>query len=383
MIEDAPHEVVAADHTGASVQTVAQRTDVRPVSHRSLRSELAHAYLQARGRTARRDTLDGLESVVAWLRRCERASRSDTIYRSMPQAFRGIGWETTGKIREDRQAHRNRLANWLDMLTELGVVASWEALYRANGEGRCIVVALRRDSSVGEAILAAAGASRRPPRRPGGHTSLSVPHPEEPSGRRSSCTRVSPPLREKSPSNGSTACSGVGKLRRRARDGAQTTDRVVRRLAESSEEQGAQLVAASPWLAEVPVTALLRGAAAVYRTRPAAGWKPGPRTRLTIRRSTAEAAERYVAQLDRLDGRGAGAAAVIDLAAGGWRMHAPAGVAEHKITPCHPGALVRGLRQRARLARDVARSRRDYAAASMPGGSERPSSAFTSAEGLR
>src|SRR5438270_4494537 len=157
--------------------TVGKRTDGR-TAHRSLRSELAHAYAATFGRTARCDTLDGLEAIVSWARRCERRDGVN-IFRSMPQVFRGVGWRTTGKIRADRDAHHNRLRNWLNMLQAMGVL-EWESHFKANGEGRGILISLRRDSSVGGAILAAA--------------------------RSSPSRRVSPPLRGRGPSNRSKLC---------------------------------------------------------------------------------------------------------------------------------------------------------------------------------
>jgi hypothetical protein len=219
------------------LQTVAERTDVRRPAHRTLRAELAHAYSAAYGKTCRHDTLTALEAIVAWLRRCERQDGVEVL-RSVPQAVRGIeGWEPTGSTKLDHSRFRNSLARRLDMLIELGVVEGWDSKYEPNGEGRGILVALRRDSSVGGAHLSASNSTRR-------------------RGCSSSTRRVSPPLREKGPC---TPYKGVNRAEkpsgraRRARGGDHAaTVRAIRALAEAGEGAGFEILASAPWLAALP-----------------------------------------------------------------------------------------------------------------------------------
>jgi hypothetical protein len=335
------------------VEKVAERTDVRRPAHRTLRSELAHAYSAAYGKTCRHDTLTALEGIVAWLRRCERQD-GVTVLRSVPQAVRGIeGWQPTGSTKRDHSRFRNSLARRLDMLIELGVVEGWEAVYRANGEGRGILVALRRDSSVGGAHLVASNSARR-------------------RGCSSSTPRVSPPLREKSPCTPSKGVDHAEKpsgRARRARGGDHAaTVRAVRALAEAGEGAGVEILAAAPWLADLPPAVLTRAAVLHFAPQPSAGW--AKHWRLSLSRASRLSVEASVSQLDRYDGRGAGAAAILDLAAGGWRLHVPTGRPPRFVEPRTPGLLAKGLRQRARMARRAARMRDElYAAESSPGGS--------------
>lgn len=63
---------------------------------------------------------------------------------------RGIGWESTGTIRGDRQRYRNQIARRLDMLVAMGRVEAWETVYDGNGESSGILIRLSRGcSSVG------------------------------------------------------------------------------------------------------------------------------------------------------------------------------------------------------------------------------------------
>src|SRR4051794_31065316 len=119
---------------GPSTQSVPPGTDVRRGPHKSLRHELAHAYEAAYEQTCRVDTLDALEQIVSWLRRVEKCDGA-TFVRSMPMAFKGIGWPVTGNVKADRSRHRYSLARRLNMLTEMGVLESWEPLWKGQPRG--------------------------------------------------------------------------------------------------------------------------------------------------------------------------------------------------------------------------------------------------------
>src|SRR3954469_19153583 len=91
---------------GRSTESVTAEADARRPSHHTLRHELAHLYQAAYGQTCRRDTLDALEAIVLWLRRAERRDGLE-VFRPMGQAFKGIGWATTGNVKADRSRHRD------------------------------------------------------------------------------------------------------------------------------------------------------------------------------------------------------------------------------------------------------------------------------------
>jgi hypothetical protein len=323
--------------TGSGFTVGKPAADARRPSHSPLRVEIAHAYEAAYGQTCRVDTLDALESIVAWLRRCEHQD-GRTFLRSVPQAARGIGWPSAGGAKSDHNRHRNSLVRRLEMLREMGIVESYEPLWKANREGRGILVALRRDSSVGRASLSRAARSRR---------------------RDCSSPTVSPPLREKSPCTTSrdrgswkNRQARVARARGAGLAGHRATARAIEALSAAGEGSGAELIDRLPWLCSLAPAVLLRAATYVFAPRPESGWAKHWTPRLSERSRLR--AERAVAELDRLDGRGAGAAAILELAKGGWRLHTPRGRQPRFVEPRTPGLLVKGLRQRARLAGQAA-----------------------------
>lgn len=344
--------MVTGPPRAGSEGTIAPATDDRRPSHRTLRDELAHLYAATYDRTIRHDTLHWLEQVVAYLLRLQR-SEGDLVLRSLPQAFRGIGWPVTGEMRHDKAQYATRLKRWLNMLVDMGVLESWEPVYRANGEGRGILIRLSRSSSAGRALRPSA------PSRGRSRASRGC----------SSSRRVSPPLREKVPSDaleGSRSSRKTLQARatraREGRAGHRATARAIQRLTAAGEGTGFELVAALPELKALQPAVLLRVATYVFAPQPSAGWAKHWKPLLS--EQSRHAAEAAYDQLDRYDGRGAGAVAIIDLAAGGWRLHTPLGRPPRFAEPRTPGLLVKGLRQRARAARRAARMRDELYAAS-------------------
>jgi hypothetical protein len=349
----------AATRRGSTL-TVRKRED-----ERTFRALAADDFSRVKGHAPWPSQIDRLEAMgrhLRWLLDHE----GDAVIRSFPQIFRALGLPVTGNVKRDRARHRSTTARRLDDMVEMGWLDGWQPVLKANGEGRGILLRVRRDSSVGGAHPSSFRRPPRPPRRPG------PPSPpvsgEGPRRRPSSCRELVPPLREKSPRSGYKLCLVVeeqqsrdARARRLLRGHAQITGYVARHLAGVTEETGSAVLERSPWLADVPVSVLLRAATKAFASKPGSGWAKHWSSRLSA--SSQRQAEHAVELLDRYDGRGAGAAAIIDLAAGGGRIHTPAGRSPRFPEPRTPGLLVRGLRKRARAARDVARYRPDYAAA--------------------
>lgn len=314
-------------------RTIRKRPDgARPSIAQVLEAELAPHYQ----RRPVRKTIEKMERLERWRRAVLARSPGDDpvviVHRSFSQLFRALELERTGHIKADRKRFRNSVALLLDYATEIGMFAGWEeAPRKPNGEGTGILVRLRRDSSVGRAHLP----GRRRMRR------------------FSSCTKSAPPLREKAPSNGSKR-SDVGRengwgARVRTRGpgvaGHRATAAAIRALQEAGEEGGAAVLRRRPWLRDLAPGVLLRAAAFAYAPQRSSGWARSWRP--LLRSGSRCQAEAAVAQLDELEGRGAGAALIIDLAAGGWRQHVPAGTPFPE--PRTPGAIVRAMRREVRL----------------------------------
>lgn len=296
---------------------------VAPATRSALRAEITELYVRSEGRDIRPDTLDALEPILLWLRRCE-AHEGRTFLRSIHQAVKGIGWATTGNAKRDHARFGNSLKRRLGMLERMGVVESWEPVLRANGSGRGILVTLRRDSSAGQAHRI-----RR---------------------RRGSCTgEVSPPFVPQE----RTATAGARAGARRRHPHRLTRQAVLALRSRPSDEDGAAVVAALPWLADLEPAELLRAAGAVFPDRPSSGL---PRSfTLAMSQPSRLAAEEAWAAL----GGAAATAAVIDLYAGRWRTHVPRRGRPCKfVAPRTPGLIARYLRREARAACAAAERRR-------------------------
>jgi hypothetical protein len=344
--------VESATTAAGSGLTVGKGPDRRD-THETMRTLAARDFSAAKGYAPWPSQLDRLERMGRWIR-VALAREGDAVIRSWQQLFRAVGLPDAGGLRANRASYRSSWARTLDDLEAMGWIEGWQPVLKANGEGRGILLRLRRDSSVGRAR----------------HQNSPSRGRNRPAGGCSSFSReLVPPLREKSPSSRSEGLKEVEKRQARAtraregrRAGHRATAKAIRQLAEAGEGSGAELVAALPELKSLHPAVLLRAATYTYAPRPSAGWAKHWTPRLSLRSRLA--AESACDQLDRYDGRGAGAAAILDLAAGGWRLHTPGGRGPRFVEPRTPGVLVKGLRQRARLARRAARMRDELYAAS-------------------
>jgi hypothetical protein len=124
-----------------------------------LRRAIEEAYEAAYERTIRHDTLAGLEDVVRWLDKCQ----SRTVFTTVVQAAREIGWPVDGNASYVANDHRLRksLTRRLNMLIEMGWVRDWSGVTGPDGSAVGIVIFLRRDSSVGRALRSVAPVPRQ------------------------------------------------------------------------------------------------------------------------------------------------------------------------------------------------------------------------------
>lgn len=234
----------------------------------------------------------------------------DVTCRSLMEA---AGWPIQGlTVRQADQKFGRQLRNALTYLEEWKLIENRHALYEPNGEGRCIVVTL--PAGVAQSVRA----SRR-----------SV----APARRRPSFPReLSAPLRGDIGGWGTSSCSESQRRERLPRAGARggsvhatvspSLSSVRAALAaaqlsaglEGREPTGVALLEKVPVLADAPVSLLARAA-----------WAQAGHRDLRLSVGQREQLELAVGQLERAGygvlpaGRPAAAAALIDLAFGGWR----------------------------------------------------------------
>lgn len=146
--------------TAASQRVYTRRDGV------STRARLEHDFTAHYGWSPQTKQLDALEAIAKWLQRC-RHNDGPMFHRSLSQIIRGklgaeLGWTPQGSVYADRQRYRNNFVNRLRVLRELGWIASFDPVYKTNGEGTGWLIQLpsrrRGYSSVGEAT----GVERRP-----------------------------------------------------------------------------------------------------------------------------------------------------------------------------------------------------------------------------
>jgi hypothetical protein len=124
--------------------------------HRRRRS-IEEAYEAAYKRTIRHDTLAALEDVVRWLD-CHGGT---AVFTTVLRAAREIGWPVgQGNYSVSSNRVRQSLYRRLDMLAEMRWIDSWSGVSSRERGNLGIVIHLRRDSSVGQALSLA-----HPPRQ--------------------------------------------------------------------------------------------------------------------------------------------------------------------------------------------------------------------------
>ncbi len=84
------------------------------------------------------------------------------IRRSWSHIMRGLGKSKKGSVKADRAAYLRGLKNLFGYSVQMGWISGWEAELEPSGEGRGILIRVRRDSSVGRAIFAALAAQDAP-----------------------------------------------------------------------------------------------------------------------------------------------------------------------------------------------------------------------------
>lgn len=337
----------------------------------TLRAELRRDYEGVYERTCRRDTLDALEAIVPWLARCYRVEGEQFI-RSNPQAYKGIGWETVGKVRADRQRHRNQLANRLDMLVAMGWIESWEAIIRPGGRGVGILVRVgeRRVSSVGQAHRRRPGPQKRRQGAVAGHVQGKA---SPPPARRDECAQnlanseeVAPPYGERLTTTATTtttktatareavARARAGDTRRRPPRAADVAVALRSHWSRIGEEAGVDTVLALPWLVDVEPSTLARAAWIARADDPSTGLPKHFRPVISAERQAqlAAAVERCDRYANHRRGQvGAGAGAVLDFIAGDWRETG-------KQVPYSLGCVAVGVDRQSKLWRRHDRARR-------------------------
>lgn len=298
-----------ADHSS-------RRRRRRPPRAALVRAHLERRYAERLGRDLRRqDERDGLSALIeafvaSWHVDGAEVHRS---WKQLARACHQLGWAPE-TVAETKHHHRPSLRRRMDRLVELGYVERWEAVY-AGRQSTGILVRLSADvAQLAEAPLRPRSGSSKPdPRRSA-----------TPRRRAFSAGQVSPPFGGEPPSGVPSYRYSGGRARGalERRDRAALADRCLATLsAHARSESGAASVRAAPWLADVPAVVLARAALRVHlpaahpvisaerQRQLEAGWR-------RIRRYGYGGAR----PLD-LTGDAAAAAAVLDLARGGWAEH--------------------------------------------------------------
>jgi hypothetical protein len=182
-------------HRGERHQLTDRKRQWRP----NLREQIRAAWSKIdETRGIRHDQLDGTEEIANCVFRAARQAGtrehpSSYVLTTVPQMVKGLGWEPMPGKRATHQRYRNNIHNRLRYLILIGWVESVEPVYKANGEGRGILIRLT-PAGVAQSVSAALprlrdrGASRTARRASCGS---------------SSSGQVAPPLRE------SSACGDV------------------------------------------------------------------------------------------------------------------------------------------------------------------------------
>lgn len=262
--------------------------------------------VRERQRELCRQVLRGLSRLEA------RTGRTvDVTRRSLMEA---AGWAVEGlTVRQAESKFGPQLDRTLRYLTDWGLVEAREALYEPNGEGRCIVVTLH--AGVAQSVRASKFSHRRPSAAP---------------PRRSFSGEVSGPLQGDIGGSGDSSLSRSERRERLPRASARASvDATVSvslssvraalaaaRLSvglDGAEPTGARLLQAVPALAAAPPSLLARAA-----------WAEAGHQDLRLSVAQREQLETAAGQLERAGygvlpaGPAAAAAAIIDLAFGGW-----------------------------------------------------------------
>lgn len=284
-----------------------------PASNLTLRTEIRSRYLEVTGHSK----MDGrqaahMEAVIRLLARLE-AREGYGIHRTWRQLSRGLGWAEKGMtVAEVHNRFKTQLHNTLGYLERIGWIDGWEPIV----EGREHTgVMIRVPAGVAQ-LVRATGYSATRERRPrcsykasqtpqNDPVPVGDPGPDQPFLSGEDCT----PLKGL---GGNTPTSGIQREKRGGCARA-TASRLPEPTAalqtwrETVDRGGGRAILADlPWLADVSAAVSARAACRV--------WMPSLRD-LRLSAQWEARLNTAVEQLDRLDGRGAGVAAILDLVA--------------------------------------------------------------------